>query len=275
MNRLQIQRGTVPIGASEADYFRFGNGERPFLILPGISLHGVTDSAEAVAEGFERFADVYTVTVLERKKDLPDDCSIPGMAEDTAEAMRVLGIRNADVFGASQGGMIGLLLAALHPEAVRRLAVGSTAARSNETSTPIFENWVQLALRADVRALNRDFFSLLYTEELLAALKDQLPALESAGTPAECARFVKLANACRTADLTPALGSISCPVLVLGAENDRVFTADASLELARALGCECYIYPHYGHAVYDEAPDYRDRLLTFFMKDPDTANFDR
>ena len=50
-------------------------------------------------------------------------------------------------------------------------------------------------------------------------------------------------------------------------EGDKVVTADASREIADRLGCELYLYPDsYGHCVFDEAPDYKDRILNFLYK---------
>ena len=41
-----------------------------------------------------------------------------------------------------------------------------------------------------------------------------------------------------------------------------------SLDIALALGCELYMYgAPYGHAVYDEAPDYKNRIYSFLMRD--------
>ena len=40
------------------------------------------------------------------------------------------GIQEADVYGVSQGGMMGLSLALAHPDLVRKLALCSTQARA-------------------------------------------------------------------------------------------------------------------------------------------------
>ena len=45
--------------------------------------------------------------------------------------------------------------------------------------------------------------------------------------------------------------------------DDRVLGAQASVDLAEALNCPCYIYEGYGHGVYDEAPDYLARISAF------------
>jgi pimeloyl-ACP methyl ester carboxylesterase len=51
----------------------------------------------------------------------PEQYTLSDMAEDSARLMDELGISPAHVVGASMGGMIGQMLAAEHPEAVRSL----------------------------------------------------------------------------------------------------------------------------------------------------------
>ena len=71
----------------------------------------------------------------------------------------------------------------------------------------------------------------------------------------------------RDFDVTDELEKISCPVLVIGSRDDRVLGAAAAREIAEHLqGCpdfEIYMYDGYGHAAYDLAPDYKERLLRF------------
>ena len=63
------------------------------------------------------------------------------------------------------------------------------------------------------------------------------------------------------------------PVLVLGAEDDGVLGPQAAKALAAALKdnphASCHIYePGYGHAAYDTAPDFGERMYTFFKAEP-------
>ena len=47
--------------------------------------------------------------------------------------------------------------------------------------------------------------------------------------------------------------------------RDKVVGKDAQKEIAEKLGCDIYMYGNeYGHAVYDEAPDYIDRIMDFY-----------
>jgi pimeloyl-ACP methyl ester carboxylesterase len=56
-----------------------------------------------------------------RRRVPPEQYSLSEMAEDTANLLRELDISPAHVVGASMGGMIGQVLAAEHPDAVRSL----------------------------------------------------------------------------------------------------------------------------------------------------------
>ena len=66
-------------------------------------------------------------------------------------------------------------------------------------------------------------------------------------------------------DVRDRLSEIACPALVLGAAHDAVLGDGAGEETARLLpDCQSYFYPPpYGHGVYDEAPDFKKRILTF------------
>jgi pimeloyl-ACP methyl ester carboxylesterase len=77
-----------------------------------------------------------------------------------------------------------------------------------------------------------------------------------------------LAKACLEYDAFAGLEKLKCPTLVLGAELDQVLGVIASREIAEVLKqngvpTELYVYENYGHAAYDEAPDYRARILEF------------
>ena len=39
---------------------------------------------------------------------------------------------------------------------------------------------------------------------------------------------------------------------------------EASIEISNKVKCPLYLYAKYGHCVYDEAPDYKERIELFF-----------
>lgn len=259
-----IQLGRVETERFSMEYMAFGKGMRPLVIIPGMSLRPVLLQAEAIAAAYKSAAEDHRVFLFEGTSNMPEGYSVRDMARDTAEAMKKIGIREADVFGASQGGMIAQCVAAEHPELVRRAVLGSTLSRPNPLSMAVFNEWIGLCLAGDPVALNRSCVEKMYSPAVRKAAEKRFTAAEKEGTPAEMHRFSILCAASRDFDFYEELSRIQCPVLVLGAEEDRVLGAVGSTEIAEKLGCESYIYKGCGHAVYDEAPDYLNRMLNYF-----------
>ena len=252
----------VQVRSGEFPYIRFGTGKRNLVILAGMSMTGLAGLGAAVSEMYRDYVEEYTVYVFDRLRALPDDASVRSMAQDTAEAMRVLGIEKANVMGASQGGMIALYLAIDHPELVHALIPCSSCCYQNEVGKETFSVWSALADQMDGNGIYRDFFARVYTVPNGAALALCLDT----STDDQCRRFGILARACYNFDCRDELSKVQCPVLVLGSAQDRVLGSASSPDLAERLGCECVLYQDYGHAVYDEAPDFRQRMLDFLHK---------
>ncbi len=250
--------------ARKMDYTTFGNGIKSFVILPGLSVHSVMGLVDLVAEAYKDFAEAYTVYLFDRPKALRDDITIRELADQTAAAMQSLHITNADILGVSQGGMIAQYLAIDHPELVHRMVLGSTLSKPNDTFTQKVNEWIQLAENKDEEGLLASFVDAVYSAGTLEAYRDVLISANRGITDAEYERFIQLAGACLTFDCHNELSQITCPVLVLGSEGDAVATPEGSREIAAALQSEIYLYDRsYGHGVYDEAPDYKQRCLDF------------
>lgn len=255
---------TVRINDNEIDYFSFGSGKRNMVIIPGLSLKSVTLSADTIAQSYSMFCDEYTVYVFDRARHLSEGYTVENMADDTAQAMQELGVEDAYIFGASQGGMIAQIIAIKYPSLVAKLVLGSTASRLNDTARNNIEKWISLAEKRDAVALNHSIFTLLYSKEMLDSLGDTLYELEKDGTDEDMARFVIMAGACMDFDVYDSLSKIKCDTLVIGALNDQVLTGDASVEIAQKMNCELFMYDG-GHAIYDEAVDYKSRIYNFFI----------
>ena len=69
--------------------------------------------------------------------------------------------------------------------------------------------------------------------------------------------------------MTDKIGSIACPVLSLGASDDRVLP-DSAKQIEKLFegreNFESFTYTGFGHAAFDTAPDYKQRLLEFCNK---------
>lgn len=262
-----MERKTVLLPDSEMDYIEFGNGNKAFVIIPGLSVHSVMGLADQIVTAYQDFAEEYKVYVFDRTKDLKEGCTIRNLAEDTAVAMKNVGIGQACVFGASQGGAIAQYLAIDHPKLVEKLVLGSTFSRPGKMTENSIRKWMRLAQEKKERELIEAFVDEVYSENTLKMYREIMISSNLGITDEEYQRFVILAGTCMTFDSYTKLSGIRCPVLVLGSEGDKVVGPEASREIADALGCELYLYDgSYGHGVYDEAEDYKRRCLDFFRK---------
>jgi len=260
----------VTDGRFEMAYLRFGSGKKTMVILPGLSIQSVLPAAAAIEKQYEIFSDAFTVYLFDRRTDLPPVYTVENMADDTAAAMRALGLTDCCVFGASQGGMIAMTIAAKYPALVSRLALGSTAARMDEDNTAVIDEWVSLAEKKDREGLCLSFGEAVYPPAMFQQYRSAFLAMAKTVTDADLQRFITLAGSTGSFDMTEGLTQIPCPVFAIGDTDDRVLGKDATLTIAALLKDKpdftLMMYEGYGHAVYDAAPDYTQRLYDFFQQ---------
>ena len=257
---------TITVSGSPMDYAVFGRGRRDLVLIPGLSLRSVRGAALPLAFMYRRFARDYRVWVFDRRADIPEGCTVRDLAEDVASAMAQLGIGRADVLGVSQGGMIAQYLAIDHPERVRRLALAVTLCRPNPTVREAVACWLEMADRGDYRGILLDTAERSYTEKRLRRERILYRVIGSFGKPESFRRFRIQAESCVRHDAFEALPKIACPTLVIGGTDDRIVTGEASREIAgRIPGCRLKMYDGFGHGLYEEAPDFQERVREFCL----------
>ena len=266
---MSIPIETVRTDTFSMDYFRFGTGERTLVILPGLSIQSVMGAAEAVAEAYRSLEDRFTIYVFDRRSDIPPSYSAEEMARDTAEAFQALGLREVCLFGASQGGMIALVIAIEHPELVGKMVLGSTSAHVQEAQYRVLEKWAQLAREKDRVGLYLEFGREIYPPGVYEQYREALISAAQTVTDEDLARFIILVEGTKGFNVVDRLDRIRCPVMAVGVYEDAVLDSDATMEIAENLDYRAdfrlYMYIGYGHAAFDTAPDYRERLLKFFL----------
>lgn len=255
---------TVPVAGSELDCLSFGQGESPIVILPGLSTRDVKSAGLMLSVMYRSFAKAHRVYVFDKKRHIPEGCTVKMLAEDTAEAMKVLGIKNAHVLGVSLGGMMAQELALSHPELVRSLVLGLTLSKNNPSVKKAIYRWIQYMEKGDFAGFGRDMFESMYSPVYLEKYRLLLPVAGRLAKPKDISRFIKLAKVCLSCNTYEKLDALSCPTLVIGAAQDKVVTGEASREIAEKLGCTLHMYNDLGHAAYEEAKDFNKIVLDFF-----------
>ena len=129
----------------QLDYITFGNGTKPLVMIQGLNTRGIKGAALSLAYMYRIFAKDYKVYLFDRRPVIQEAITVRDMASDIAIAMDILGIKNADVFGVSQGGMIAQYLAIDRPDLVRKLVLAVTLSKNNDTVKQVINNWIEMA----------------------------------------------------------------------------------------------------------------------------------
>lgn len=245
----------------------FGRGEKAMVVVPGLTLGYVTDNASALEAAFAAFTEDYTVYIIDVKEEVPDGYTLRQMGDDLAAAVTSLGLRKVCLYGCSMGGSEALYIAGKYPELVDKLVVAAAACRACETLEDVLGRWIGLAKAGSCRALTSDMGQRIYSPAVYEASQEVFAAMADSLTEELLTRFINTAGTMADLDIREETAAIRCPLLVLGALGDRVMTAETSREIAEVAGAELFLYgEEFPHAVYDEAPDFRERAKEFFSR---------
>src|ERR1700754_2896166 len=124
---VEIEGAFVSVNGVRLHYQRAGEG-RPLLLL-----HGLVGSVKNWRQNIRflaQHANVYAVDLLNMGESdrVPGlDSSLEATADRVAACMDALGLEVADIAGHSHGGAVAMMLAARHPERVRRLVLFAPA----------------------------------------------------------------------------------------------------------------------------------------------------
>lgn len=261
-----MEENSIKIDNTEIDYVSFGKGKTPLILIPGLSLRDVKGSGLPLAYMYRIFAKEYRVYCIDRKRIVPKNYTVEEIAKDIAFVMQMLHLENACVLGISQGGMIGQYLAINYPALVRKLVIGVSLSRNNDTVVQCVKKWVQMAEANEFEKLSIDILVKMYSDAYIKKYQWLFPILSKMSKPKDPERFVSLAKSALTCDTYERLREIKCPVYVIGGVQDEVVTGAASKEIAAKLECPLYMYEDLGHAAYDEAKDFNKRVFDFFCK---------
>lgn len=250
----------------QMDYITFGKGTKPLVMIQGLNTRGIHGAGVSLAYMYRLFGKDHRVYLFDRRADIRDGVTVRGLAADTASAMDALGIKNADILGVSQGGMIAQYLAIDRPDLVHKLALAVTLSRNNDTVRTVIHRWIGMTRQGQMKELVADMAQAMYSDAYVKRYQPFLPLLTLLQKPKDVPRFIALAEACLTCDAYSELERIKCPVLVIGGRQDKVVSGEASEEIAEKLGCSIHMYEHLGHAAYEEARDFNQRVSDF-LKD--------
>lgn len=218
---------TIEVNDIPICYEQTGEG-RPLVLL-----HGNGGSRHTFDGLIERLSPFYTVYAPDSRghgqSGKASPLSYEQLASDMAAFIRALGLERPALYGFSDGGIVGLLVASGWPGLLSRLAV------SGANSSPG-------GLKARVRAGYRLLYAVSHSERIGMMLHG--PAL--------------------TGDL---LAQIHIPVLVLAGGKDVIREEDTRFIAAHIPHAQLRILPGESHGSYVHRSDQLAALLLPFLQD--------
>lgn len=238
-------------------YEVYGQG-RPLLLLHG----GASTVQASFGRQLADFSRDHLVIAPEQRGhghtgNVPGPYRYTDMAGDTAELLDRLGIRQADVMGWSDGGVVALMLAVRRPDLVRRLVVsGANAMPGTRALTP-----ETLTMLGDYQP----------GEDTARQLEWARLAGDSAGGWAVAIGKLKTLWLTHPTpdELTPAdLARVRAPTLVVAGDHD-VVRLDHTLEIYRAIPrASLYILPATEHATFRDRAAWVNPVVREFLDAP-------
>jgi 3-oxoadipate enol-lactonase/4-carboxymuconolactone decarboxylase len=163
----------------------------------------------------------------------PGPYSIAALAADVLELLDGLGYGKASIAGISLGGMVGMWLAAHHPDRVDRLVLACTAPYLGPPET-----WTEraVAVRMDgTVSLAGTLFERWFTPELRTSDPEMLAVFGTMLDACSDDGYASCCEAIGSMDQRDALGSITAPTLVIAGADDPVSPPATGLELQQTI----------------------------------------
>ncbi|MGQ9467039.1 MAG: alpha/beta fold hydrolase [Anaerolineae bacterium] len=261
--------GKLTVGDIQMAYEIHGEGD-PLVLISGVGYGGWFwhQVVPALAEHFQ------VVTFDNRGAggtDKPDGpYTTAMMAADTAGLLDGLGIRKAYVMGHSLGGFIAQELALARPDLVEKLILASTT-YGGPNVIPITPEALEILTKRDgdpvelvrrgIRVACAPGFEERHPEVVQKLLEYRLT------NPVPPAQYQAQVMAGATHNAEDRIGQITCPVLVLFGEHDKVVPPGNAELLARKLpNARVKILPGVGHVFPVEDPEATVQAILEFLE---------
>jgi len=197
----------------------------------------------------------------------PGPYTLEHMAGDLLALLDALGIRETHFVGLSMGGLIGMTAALAFPDRIRRLVLGDTTAQYGAAVEGMWHERLRVAeTEGMTETLIERTMAIWFTAEFRerhAAPVDRVRAMLRATDPRGYAASIR---AIGFVNLTPRLGAIRSPTLVIVGEQDPG-TPPAMAEVlhGKIPGARLVILPSAMHCSAVEAADAFNRAVGEFL----------
>jgi 3-oxoadipate enol-lactonase len=197
------------------------------------------------------------------------------IAELVFAVIGALGLERVHLHGTSFGAMVGLTLAARHPEVIDRLVLSCFLARYDNAARMMRSTWKQcardsgMAAVADITSV-AGFARGFYDRP---GAQDQLASMREAFSRTTAAAFIAGTETIERSDLSPLVPMVKARTLLLAGAEDNMTPfkpSDSGVGFAQIEkmlpDCELKVLPDCGHYLVIEQPEQAAGLIADFLK---------
>lgn len=258
----------LKVNNKEYKYLKAGNGPKNFILIPGVSITSVLESASLIEKRFSSYLDDFTLYLFERitKVSLEEDAY--SMANDYLDIFDALHLDKVYLYGVSYGGILSQIMGINYPGRIEKCALISTTSRINDYSITVGDRWTKIALSRDFELLNKTFVVDLFSKMTIEKYGDNLNLIGNNIDEIDDDRvddFVKYTKMCFHTNIDIAKFKVKAKVFC--SYDDSVYPYTEGKYIAEVVNCPIKIYENYGHAVYDETDDILNEVREFFIND--------
>jgi pimeloyl-ACP methyl ester carboxylesterase len=180
--------------------------------------------------------------------------TLADLADDLRDVFDASRTERAVILGHSAGGVVAMQFALRYPERTSGLVLVGTASECNERAHRFYEGLAAVAEERGMSAVH---------ERLGLGADYQGPA----ANPTAFAKVARCMGNLHHAPLTPRVGEIRCPTLIIVGEKDFLGAGGSVILSRRIAGSELHIVPERGHGIFLEDPEgFNERVESFLRR---------
>jgi pimeloyl-ACP methyl ester carboxylesterase len=251
-------------------YARIGNKSNILVNIEGLSFNHRSPSGfmlRQFVKSARPFIEEYTVYLIGRKQNVPEDYTFTDMANDYAKMIQREFKQPVIIMGASTGGQIAQYLAANHPDTVKRLIIISAAYRVSEKGAEIERKAAEHFEHGKYGRSLATLLDLIFSSRITRSIPKALTRLFGKRFIGE----IKYPNDFLTEvrgdigmNFKDRLKEIKAPTLLLNGESDLCYTADDVRTTAEGIpNSKLIIYEGYGHNLANKWKVLQKDILEF------------
>jgi pimeloyl-ACP methyl ester carboxylesterase len=238
----------------ELPYARMGDKSNILINIEALSFQHKPPSGfmlKQFIKSAKAFTNDYTIYLVGRKPNLPENYLFDKMADDYAKMIRKEFKGPVDIMGVSTGGQLAQYLAADHPDVIRKMIIISAAYRLSERGVEIERKVAEYFKQKKYGKSFAALLDLIWSSRIKRNIAKFFTRLIGKGIMGKIKYpndFLNEIQADREMNFKDRLEEIKAPTLIISGELDIGYTANDVRATAEGISnAKLLLYKDYGH----------------------------